>query len=235
MIPTNFGAHPVDKVYWTLTLEILFYLMVFLILLAGLRAWIYRLVAVWLAILLAVNLLGIDTHGRSLLDDYYVLFAGGCVLAFIYRQGLTPLNTLLLAVAAVLSAYTAVERAQSLSVDYDFELNAAVVAAVIIAFYGACLILNTERIAAMRLPHARLIGALTYPLYLLHAHIGYMVLSRFANDGNKWLVLAALVVAMIVLSALIHEIAERRLRQHWAAMFNAVIGRPVRLLLVRNA
>jgi peptidoglycan/LPS O-acetylase OafA/YrhL len=182
-----------------------------------------------------MNLLGIEPPGRFLLDDYYVLFAGGCVLAFIYRQGLTLTNTMLLIISALLSAYTAVERSKSLSTDYGFELNAGIVAAVILAFYGAFLISNTERITAMRLPYARLIGALTYPLYLLHAHFGYMLMGRFGNESNKWLVLAALVIGVTILSALIHEIAERRLRLLWARMFNAVIGGPVRVLLTRNS
>ena len=48
-----------------------------------------------------------------------------------------------------------------------------------------------------------LLGGLTYPLYLLHQHIGYAVFARFATAQNRWAVAALLVCGLLALSCVI--------------------------------
>ena len=52
------------------------------------------------------------------------------------------------------------------------------------------------------------IGALTYPLYLLHQHIGYAVFTRFADTGDRWRVFALLFAALLFVSWLIAALLE---------------------------
>ena len=48
--------------------------------------------------------------------------------------------------------------------------------------------LNSEKSSKVDLPFANQVGGMTYPLYLIHAHFGYMFLNKFASNENKSIV-----------------------------------------------
>jgi peptidoglycan/LPS O-acetylase OafA/YrhL len=73
--------------------------------------------------------------------------------------------------------------------------------------------------AAIRLPAAlpaawcAALGALTYPLYLLHQNLGYALLHRLVEPLGGWLALTAVTLAMIALAWLISRHVEPAGRQ----------------------
>jgi peptidoglycan/LPS O-acetylase OafA/YrhL len=86
---------------------------------------------------------------------------------------------------------------------------------------------NVPGIAAVKIPYSRLMGALTYPLYLVHAHIGYMALSRYATDSNKLKVYPLVVCGVVAIAYAIHALVERRLASVWKRLFANTLGRAV--------
>lgn len=53
------------------------------------------------------------------------------------------------------------------------------------------------------------LGALTYPLYLLHGHIGYVVFHRLGHLFNKYVLLAGLLALMLLAAYLISTRIEK--------------------------
>jgi peptidoglycan/LPS O-acetylase OafA/YrhL len=82
----------------------------------------------------------------------------------------------------------------------------------------------------IKLPRARQIGAITYPLYLLHQTIGYVILKHFANEQNKLLMIPATMLIMIAFAYLLHRIVEVKMRGFWRKLFDVVIARPIQFL-----
>ena len=114
----------------------------------------------------------------------------------------------------------ALEKAVSIGVTFS-----PLVAAMAVAlFFGFFSLLNTRRGAAMRVPGAHWLGAVSYPLYLVHAHIGYMLLSRFATDDNKALVYPLVVTLVLGIALAIHLFVERAWARRWRALFTATVG-----------
>jgi peptidoglycan/LPS O-acetylase OafA/YrhL len=92
------------------------------------------------------------------------------------------------------------------------------------AFFSA---VNVPRIAAVKIPFSRLMGGLTYPIYLVHAHIGYIALSRYATDANKLTVYPLVVSGVIAIAYTIHAVVERRMASVWKKFFANTLGRTV--------
>lgn len=72
---------------------------------------------------------------------------------------------------------------------------------------------------------------MTYPLYLLHAHLGYMLLSRFASDQTRMIPMVLVVAGILIGAWAIHAIVERRLASRWKALFESMLGRPLDTLI----
>lgn len=88
------------------------------------------------------------------------------------------------------------------------------------------------RVRTLRLPGAATAGALTYPIYLLHAHIAYMLLDTFATESTKWLVYTAVTVFVLGLAYALHILVERHplSRRFWKWLLDGTLGRVVGLL-----
>ncbi|MDQ1651905.1 MAG: hypothetical protein QOI35_1105, partial [Cryptosporangiaceae bacterium] len=52
-------------------------------------------------------------------------------------------------------------------------------------------------------------GTLTYPLYLLHAGIGYAVIYHLSPIVPKYVLLGGLIVSMLVFAWLVHRFVEK--------------------------
>lgn len=220
-----FGYQFVDGVYWTLVLEITFYAAVLMIILLGLRDYFHIIVAIWAAALFINNII-LSGHNYPLFGSYYSLFAAGCVLSMIHRQGGSPFRTLLLAGVGLLSIYGVIERAATMLPNQDAVLVVSMIF-VTIYFFFIGMAFNTRDFS---LPQSSVMGALTYPIYLLHAHIGYMLIDRFGNDDNKWIVLIIVLSFIIVLSYFVAFIFERKYYKSFYSIIDSIIRSPFEIL-----
>ncbi len=198
-----FGHSFIDGVYWTLIFELKFYVAVFIVILLGLAQHLERFFHGWIILLAASEISGIQ---GPLLGHYFPLFAAGGLLAFIHRHGFNTTRVAMLAVVAVLSVAQAMERGR-----FDGH-NEIIVGLITLSFFAAFLALSSKHFADRELPYAQQLGALTYPLYLLHAHIGYMTLNHLATEDTKWLAVVLLIGAMLFVSHWIATNIEGRMR-----------------------
>jgi peptidoglycan/LPS O-acetylase OafA/YrhL len=222
MVPGLFGAPYVDGVYWTLQLELAFYALVLVVLLIGLRKHLSSLVLAWPVAILVVML-----AGRSwipLLGGYYAFFAAGAVFA-VARDRFGPLTIL----ATLLCAWLCVTMAGHEAVQASgptLAYSPVVIGAAVLMMFAFFLVLNTSAGRTLKLPGARVAGALTYPIYLIHAHIGYMLLTRFGNDSNRWVVYPVVNATVLTCAGAVYW-AERILQPIARALFERLLGRPL--------
>ena len=87
--------------------------------------------------------------------------------------------------------------------------------------------MNSKKGHALKLPGSRLLGALTYPLYLIHAHIGYMIINNFATEQNKVLVGFATLAVVLVMAYALHKIVEVKMAPFWRKVFAGSLGRMI--------
>ncbi|MES2045403.1 MAG: acyltransferase [Pseudomonadota bacterium] len=209
-----FGYRPADASYWTLTVEIAFYIMLVAVAMLGWIRHIQIVVVAWVALqLLAAPFF---PHAPLLGTDYYFLTAG-CVMGLLYQRRNEWLNLTLLAITALLGTRTLFLASRGMPI------NPWIAIAVMLGFYALFLAMRGRDV---RLPWAHRIGSFTYPLYLLHFKIGTIMLMWWATDANKWWLVLALSLGMILFSLVLDDIVEFRLRATWRKLAKATVARP---------
>lgn len=187
MIPASLGAQMVDGVYWTLERELRFYGLILLLLVLGLRRYTVQV------LLITVAAQTVDTISHSiphfvsdLLNAHWAhLFACGALLAR-SRRAPSWKTFGLLALCLVSSRLIGI---------VPFAYGTGAVALVWIAsrpFFGT-------RVGALTF-----LGKISYPLYLAHQYIGYVVMRALYARGAppSVAILSACIVALAIATAL---------------------------------
>lgn len=187
MIPASLGAQAVDAVYWTLERELRFYGLAFLLLVLGLRRYTVHALLVTVALQTVDAAWHVVPHWISDLSNAHWahLFACGALLARFRRA---PSWTTLGALGLCLFASRLIGAV-------PFAYGAGAVALVWIA---------THPFVGARLRPLVFLGKISYPLYLVHQYIGYVVMRALYARGAPPVVaiLSACAVAFAIAIAL---------------------------------
>jgi peptidoglycan/LPS O-acetylase OafA/YrhL len=209
MMPGMLHQPNADVVYWTLQLEIKFYALIFLLLICGQIKHIERWLPVWLGITILEHVLPVI---RPLtLNGYAPDFIAGC---YLYRIRTTGLMTRGRWVALTLCL------ALGISNEYH-DLTTAVLqpmspylkpfmAVVIATMYAGFLLVALRKIHLPQWKGWSRLGALTYPLYLVHCGaVGLFV--RSAMPGQSQLTHFSIsIIASLAIAALIAFTVDRK-------------------------
>ena len=205
-----------DGAYWSIVYEIVFYGWVALLMLSG---WLHRylagVVVCWLGFsLLNENILGSYVLHRLFLTDESGFFAAGMLLFRIYQSRLNATIAAILCFAAGVAVYQACSSADWLRDHYAIELNNAVIGAICIVGILAVALAIWVRHLPIPVWVTLALGGLTYPMYLMHQNIGYMLFNKLAGLASPAILIAAVTAAMLVASWLTWRYLERP-AQRW--------------------
>ena len=219
MVPGLFGRDTVDGSYWTLQPELCFYGIVLLALLLNKSETLKRFFLLWPWMIVAASAFGGDALPG--IGGYYSYFAAGALFAM-----QRTVQSKWIPISLTVAFYSSLNHSVVLALHEA--CNPVVVIAAISAFYLFFWLLCNEAVRTLRLPMAPLLGALTYPLYLIHLRIGHIIIRHFANDQNKLVVILLTVVGMLGFSYLMHRAIEQHFYPVWRSIFLHLVGVPVK-------
>jgi peptidoglycan/LPS O-acetylase OafA/YrhL len=211
------GIANVDVVYWTLWAEIRFYLLVFVLAWIGItRGRVVTALWLWLAatavmeahILPAGPAEKIDLIVQSQWSHYFI---AGMALCLIYRTGFSWRLGAVLVVAYGNAVYQAINFAHRVSDRYHQALHLPAIVAVITVIMVATTLIALRVTRRFGRPWFAVAGALTYPLYLVHAYNGFALFNRLGGMVNRWVLLVVMVIGMGCAAYAIHHLVEVRL------------------------
>ncbi|WP_371355763.1 acyltransferase family protein [Pseudomonas chlororaphis] len=199
------GVPHIDGVYWSLFVEIKFYLMISILLGFKKIEKIETYLIFWLLISATAEILTLEKLRSILITDYSAYFIAGATFYIIWAKGFTKIRLLLLTGALVLANYTAAVWAESLETKYLTEYNPLIICSIINLFFITFFLIATNRTGAIGTLNWTTLGALTYPLYLLHQMIGFMIFNIAYPAMNPHILLWGTIALMLGASCSINK------------------------------
>lgn len=210
--PELLGKPALDGSYWSIFYEVVFYAWVFVFMAAGRfkRANYPAIVIGWLLISVidrATIASGILRY--LLLTDQSAFFCAGLILYAAFRDGYDRKILALLALCTAVAIVQSLELAQWNRENYRVAYSDLAVAAASIAIIAT--VAASIRFPRLPLPSRLMlaIGGLTYPLYLLHQHIGYVVFNLAGAMLQPLPLVILVTLGLVIVSWLIWRFFER--------------------------
>ncbi|MFT4824520.1 acyltransferase family protein [Congregibacter sp.] len=210
MVGGFWGVTFVDGVYWTLIVELHFYFLVGLLIATRQIRHIQGYLIAWLCLAtIAPYTPYVLEVERYALTDWSPYFAAGAACFLIKKNGLRPIAICILMVAYVLALRQAYWHQFTYEAHYGTGFSEIVIACILTGFFTVFFWVSAFGIPCLNKPFMATAGMLTYPLYLIHQNVGYMVFNNWGESMNRFVLLGLTLFAMLACSYLIAKYVER--------------------------
>ena len=213
MIPKLLGQSHIDGVYWSIVIEIIFYGWVAVLLALGVfKRRQLALLALWVGLALANEMLLHDKIAQyCLITRYAGYFALGILSYRCHAQERRPWAVeVAIGVAALGSCLLAdQDHIAWMQANLGYEAAWSLPFAAMKLLAMLALLNMAVRVPPIIRPSWCLVlGGLTYPLYLLHMNLGYMIMHRVSGTLDRWSALALAAAIVVLLAWLILRFVE---------------------------
>lgn len=212
MLAQFVGVEDIDGVYWTLYVELKFYAIIFLILFFDKFHRIEWVLSAWLVLLLLHLVMPFPRVLNALVfPEWAPYFISGTLFYLLKAKGMSTWRVVALFIAFLLSLKEGIDGNAVFNADYNVQASELVTVILVGLFYLIFTLILFNKLSWFRSHWAVKIGALTYPLYLIHENLGFMAFTYFAGMMNKYSLLLIIISLMIVTSWLINVLVEKNL------------------------
>ena len=210
MVQDAFSVPHVQGAFWTLWIELKFYLLIGIFIVIGMtRRRMLAFAFLW-PLIGQVAAATSSTFLESLLFPSYVpYFAAGICLFLLYREGHDAATWLTLGFNWILCVQQATGYTPRASELVHAPVSSLVAGLTVTAMILLVLALTHGPLSRLSWRWLTWAGALTYPLYLVHGQFGFFVIDRLHGETSAYAVLAVAALSSLVLAWLIHRFVEK--------------------------
>lgn len=205
-----FDVKRLDGAYWTMSVELRFYAlaMTYLFIYKFRKIKIETIAYVWLALSIVFVFVQNNFFARVLdlflMFEWSPAFIAGMIMAKIYKEKKIYFSySLTLTLCFFLSTYHRYIYLLESMQYYDVEISTTIAFLAILFVYLLMLAVTMGKLSWLNKPYFLSLGIMTYPLYLLHQRIGYIIFNNLMDYINKYVILAGTISVMIVASFII--------------------------------
>ncbi|WP_230947821.1 acyltransferase family protein [Burkholderia territorii] len=203
------GTDPIDGAYWSLGAELRFYRLVGILLIIGQIHRAERWLFVWLIGTVLVELFPFIKLKGFLVTDYAGFFIAGAACFLIRQHGLSRSRISLVFGAWALSLYHELRLLPYFGQNFGKELEPAIVAVVMTSFFVVMLTLAMRRTPILASSRWVWFGAVSYPLYLIHQNVGYMLFNEVGSNVDQAVLFWGVITVAIGAALLLHIAVEK--------------------------
>jgi peptidoglycan/LPS O-acetylase OafA/YrhL len=175
----------------------------------------------WLcAFTLMVSIAGLNTSYATSLDPFvsgfphwWGYFACGCIFYLIKTRGFNWRYGLLMLLGLIFCVRQPQVFSEMMKGWYGVEFNAWVLVISNLVFFAVMSVIALRKTGLLRSPYFYYAGVLTYPLYLLHQNIGYMLFNALHQYISGYWLMALAFILFVLAAWLVHIWVEKPLRQ----------------------
>lgn len=211
MLSGFFGVPAIDSVYWSLFVEMRFYALVALVLLIGRIHQAQAFLLAWLICSIVIEILSLGKLRYLLIVDYAPYFIAGAMCFLIWEKGVSPTRVGAIMVSWLMALYESVDFVPAFEEHYQTEINNYIVVAIVTALFVVMFMVSLGRTGFVGNKRWVFLGMLTYPLYLIHQTVGFMVFNMAYPEADPHLLLWLTIIFMLVIAYFVNIAIERRL------------------------
>ena len=206
----------IDGVYWTLCLELKFYLFMLLLLYLKHIQHIEKYLLGWTLLSILDFWLQSPVIKYLFITDFASFFISGCLFYQILKHGFSWLRGLLLGMNFYLGfLYESARLKEKITHYISLNFSSLTILFILISFYLAFLfILRIKNGGKSYDSLFSYLGRLSYPLYLIHANIGFIIFNLLNGYMNKYLLVGLTCLMMILLAHFINVLIEKPLSKY---------------------
>lgn len=226
MLHEFLGVEAIDGAYWSLTVEISFYFLISLLISYKLMRHINLFITLWLLYSTLPSSMQVGTpFGLLFFPSYAPYFAAGMLFHLIQQpQGRSWQRILLLVFSYLLAVRAVIGKANALAITYHEATSHTITVGIISAFFILFTLIVFRIINLSRFKWLMWLGAITYPLYLLHSDIGFIAFHWLGHYINKYYLLTGIMLLMVSLSYLVHILIEKRYSKSLGQQLNKLLA-----------
>lgn len=208
LVPSLFHLPLVDDSYWSLAVELKFYAFIGLLVLFGLFRYIKEIALALSFVLFTLAFF------YNLAPNYISYFLAGILFYSVYRKGFSWISSVALFLLMSVSVKYATSFAPDLALSYHFPFSSTVIGVYIIIFYGMFFAISTNVLSLQTRKLYTILGAITYPVYLLHQEIGRVLFKVLEMKAlPSWLAFTVISILIGVLAYSLHIFYEKKAQQ----------------------
>lgn len=165
------GVENVDGVYWSLTIELSFYIIMGFLFISRILNKIEVVSIIWLISAITLNIIDFDgiisiVTDKIILIDYVHLFIAGMMFYHLRESNRLKYHFLIL-----------------ISLLYDFTFNGIESGIVLTLIFSIFYLLIFNKLIFLKSKALVFIGTISYSLYLVHQNIGYIIIRELEKLG----------------------------------------------------
>lgn len=223
MLQQPLGVSEVDPAYWTLWVELRFYLLFAVVVALGVT---YRRVVafcgIWMVLAVVAGKADSALLNMFVMPEYAAYFIAGVAMFLIYRFGANWLLLGIVGFSWLVAQHMLLGTKASYQYGVMHELSWNVMVAFSLVAFGVMLAVSLGAFDRIQWKWLTVAGALTYPVYLLHQEIGFALIHWGRGHGIAIKVILPAALAIVLLLAwIVHRYAERPLSALLKRMLDA--------------
>ncbi len=230
MLQSFIGVDHIDGSYWSLVIELKFYFLIGIFVVARKflkKVGMESLATGWLVLTIIYYFYRdaaiIRAANYFLFFDFSALFIAGITFFYIFENGVTFKRVSTLVLCLVTSFLFEADTNRSLSIHYRAEFLPYISCSLLTVFFVLMFLVSIRRSEVINSSRWVQIGALTYPLYLIHQDIGYIIFNNLGEYFNRFFLFGVTTVFMIVAAYAINRKMEVPVARFLRARLNPLL------------
>jgi len=203
MLSGFLNVKSIDGSYWSLFVEIKFYALVFIVLIFRQMHHSKVLLGFWLAMVIIISQWSIRYVGYFIIPDYAAYFVAGAMFYLVYFEGICFYKLFIIMISFLVALVGAINKNIEMTENYHSQFDETIIAIILALFYMIFFLISTGRTRSLSSESWVLLGALTYPLYLIHQFVGYMIFNLAYPFFNPHIIMLGTIVTMLLIAYII--------------------------------
>ncbi|WP_193603577.1 acyltransferase family protein [Pseudomonas fluorescens] len=211
MLGGFFGVPSIDGVYWSLFVEMMFYSIIAALLAIRQMHRVEIFLILWIVATIVIEAIDIKPLRLLFITSYSCYFIAGAFFYKVWHAGATPKRMAAIIACLLITSYQSVMFVGTMDKIYGTGFSSVIACVINVLMFAVMYLVATGKTGVLKNKTWKTLGALTYPLYLIHQFVGFMIFNYFESAVNTHVLFWGVLALMLCVSYAVNVLVERKL------------------------